>query len=267
MSSKKFRRSSKRSKNFSNGAMQMSTFRTRITGVPFRITQTTSGTGGLTTAESSATLSAANSAPLDPFTIGGRLLALGSNFQQYRVVRGKLTFVPDGTSTGLIEIVSGPTAAPTYAARPFAIGIFKDPALSTLTYTNIIDGGGKWGSTSKGKQLTIGPSPWLWTSTTTASPTSIDLRETAFGKLYFAYFNASTTASPSFGHLILQLDLEFKGVIFNAVPIGFTQSPPEDVTSQDETKSPSNVGPARLQQLTIKPALIELKSNKAGGWF
>jgi hypothetical protein len=141
----------------------------------------------------------------------------------------------------MLEIVSGSTATPGYAARPFAIGIFDDPALSTLTYTNIIDGGGKWGNTSRGKILTIAPSKWLWTSTTAASPTTIDLRTTAFGKLYFAYFNASTTAIPSFGHLILQIDVEFKGVIFSAAPIGRTLQPPPS----PEEKSSPNAPPDR----------------------
>jgi len=214
--------------------MQSSMLRTRITGVPFRITQATSGTGGLTTAESNASLSASASTSLDPYLIGGRLNSLASQFEQYRIVRGRLIYVPDGTGTGILEIVGGSTATPGYAARPFAIGIFKDPALSTLTYTNIIDGGGKWGNTSRGKTLTIGPSKWLWTSTTTASPSTIDLRETAFGKLYFSFFNTSTTAVTSFGHLILQIDVEFKGVIFSAVPIGRTLKPPPTDYSDDE---------------------------------
>jgi hypothetical protein len=219
--------------------MQKSIFRTRIVGVPFRVTQATSGTGGLTTVESQTSSSAASSVALDPFTIGGRLLLLGNNFQYYRVVRGRLTYVPDGSSNGLPEIVSGATAAPTYAARPFAIGIFDDPALSTITYNSILDGGGRYGNTTKGKTMSIGPSDWLWTSTTGASPTTIDLRMTSFGKLYFAFFNASTTATVSFGHLIIQLDVEFKGVIYNAAALGSAMAPPGISDTDPEEKKVS----------------------------
>jgi hypothetical protein len=206
---------------------------------------------------------------------------LGNNFQQYRIVRGRLTYVPDGSSNGLVEIVSGPTAAPTYAARPFAFGIFKDPALSTIQYNAILDAGGKFGNTSKGKVLTIGPSDWLWTSTTSASPTTIDLRETAFGKLYFAYFNASTTATASFGHIILQLDVEFKGVVFNAGALGTPSAPPkQDDASSEEKKVQSGTAAQTLAtspRSTAAQTLIALgpsaplnssvPSGYGKGWF
>jgi hypothetical protein len=213
-------------------------------------------------------LAAANSVSLDPFTIGGRLLLLGNNFLQYRIVRGRLTYVPDGSSNGIVEIVSGATAAPTYAARPFAIGILKDPALSTVQYNAILDAGGKYGNTSKGKVLTIGPSGWLWTSTTSASPTTIDLRMSAFGKLYFAFFNASTTATVSFGHIIVQLDVEFKGVVYNAAALGTALAPPpQDVPSTDEAKTSTVATGSQLSRAISKPALIEITQSKAGGWF
>lgn len=197
------------------------------------------------------------------------------------MVRGRLTYVPDGTVTGLPEIVSGATAAPTFAARPFAIGIFDDPALSTITYNAILDAGGKYGNTSRGKTLTIGPSDWLWTSTTSASPTTIDLRMTAFGKLYFAYFNASTTATVSFGHLIVQLDVEFKGVVYNAAALGSAMAPPGmDDTDSEEKKVSSGSAAKTLAtspRTTAAKTLIALgpsapsdpavPSGYGRGWF
>jgi hypothetical protein len=202
---------------------------------------------------------------LDPYTIGGRLLQFANEFQQYRVVSGKLTYVPDGTATGLYEAVNGQSTTPSYVARPFAIGIFKDPALSTLTYTNIIDGGGKWCNTSRGRQLSIGPSPWLWTSTTAASPSTIDLRTTAFGKLYFAFFNSSTTASPSFGHLILQIDVEYKGVIFSAAPLGSSLSPPQSDKAEAEEKKVVGIAAEALAKSPRTTAAETLIALGGGG--
>jgi hypothetical protein len=245
--SKKSSRNSKRSNGFSNSAMQSTICRTRITGVPFRITQTTSGTGGITTVESSSSLSSAASIALDPYTIGGRFQLLANNFLQYRLVRGRITYVPDCTSTGLIETVSGFSTTPSYAARPFAIGVFKDSALSTINYNSILDAGGKWGSTAVGKVLTLPRSDWLWTSTTTASPTTIDLRTVAFGKLYFAYFNASTTATASFGHLIIQLDVEYKGVVNNAPVLGAALSPPDTYESKESVEAKPDDEQRKLQ--------------------
>jgi len=160
------------------------------------------------------------------------MAGLLSNYLQYRVVRGSLRYVPDGTSSGVMETVAGGTAAPTYADRTFAMGIFLDPALSTISFENIWASGGTVGNTSRQHTLQLPPSGWLWTSTTTASPTTIDLRMTAFGKLYFAYGVASTTASASYGQLLLTIEFEGRGSVDGATPLGSTLANPSILKQQ-----------------------------------
>jgi hypothetical protein len=137
----------------------------------------------------------------------------------------------------LQDTTAGGTAAPTYAARPFSIGIFIDAALSTISYENIIAAGGSYGNTSKSRALRLPRSPWLWTSATGGSPTTVDLRMVCFGKLYFSFFNASTTATASYGHLILDIYYECRGSVDNAPPLGLgLPSSNYDVKQDDEKK-------------------------------
>jgi len=195
-------------------------------GNPFRVTQTTSGTGGITSVESQASVSHVNSIALDPYTIGGRLNAMAALFTEYRFTRFKLTYVPDGTtSSGVLENVTGGTTSPTYAARSFAMGLATDPALSTLSFAQIIEMGGKPTNTTRGLSFNIKGgvlNTWRYTSTTLpySSTTTIDLRLVAPLKLYFAYFNSSTTAGASFGEILIDATVQFRGAVGIAQPIG-----------------------------------------------
>jgi len=122
----------------------------------------------------------------------------------------------------------------------------------------------------------------------------------AFGKLYFAYFNSSTTATVSFGHLILNLDVEFKGVVNNAVPIGLVdnsvlrhvepagapgetksilgkQSPPEAKSSDDPSLKVGPIGSLGYHNAAAKTLIVLGPSATDGqppvaatygkGWF
>jgi hypothetical protein len=158
---------------------------------------------------------------LDPYIIGGRFAIFAAQYQQYRIKSGFVKYRPDCSPNGLVDMAGGPSSATvTYENRAFALGIFKDPALSSITYENILQTGGFYGSTTKGFTLRVPSSGWLWTSTTASSPTTIDLRMTSFGKMFFAYFIASTTATASYGHLEFSLVIEFKGTIDNAALLG-----------------------------------------------
>lgn len=208
-----------------------STLRVATRSIPFRITQTTSGTGAITSVESGLSLTASNSAAIDPYSIGGRANHFASQFLRYRIERIMIQFVSDETSSGVVESVSGATTTPSYASRVFAMGLFRDPALSTITYENLVAMGGFIGNTSRNMKARFRGSPWLFTSTTAGSPTNIDLRMTAPYKLYFEFQNNSTTAAASYGHLVFNITWLFQGAIDNAVPLGRSLPPPQTPTS------------------------------------
>lgn len=219
----------------SSGQANVAFIRTRA--IPFRVTQASSGTGGITTVDSGASVTAANSVTLDPFTMGGRFAAFATQFQEYRIARGVLTYIPDTSSNGLVDIVAGATTTPSYENRTFSIGLFRDVALGTITYSAILEAGGALGSTSRQKRIRVTPTKWLWTSTTSASPTTIDLRMVAFGRIYFSFFNPSTTATASYGHIMFDLFVEFRGAIQSAAPVGIpnsSTSPPSTPLIEDE---------------------------------
>jgi len=215
-----------RRKNQGNLSSRVSTFPIRAN--PFRITQASSGTGGLTTVESNASLTAANSVVLDPYTIGGRLSLMANLFTEYRFTKLKLTYVPDDTTaSGVIETAGGPTTTPSYANRSFAIGLATDPALSTLQFDSLVEMGGKISNTTRSVTLVAGGGAlnrWRYTSTTAAyaSATTIDFRMVAPLKLYFAYFIASTTATASYGNIVMDATVQFRGSVDNAGVLGAT---------------------------------------------
>lgn len=205
------------------------------------------------------------------------MAVLCANYLQYRVRRGTLRYVPDGTSSGVGEIVVGGTTTPTYGDRSFAMGIFKDPALSTISYENIFACGGVVGNTSRGHSISLPSSDWLWTSTTAASPTTIDLRMTAFGKLYFSYFTASTTATYSYGQLLLTIEFEVRGAVDNATPLGATSTNPSFLKQQGPDISAVGLGntdiPRAPNDTTTESKEIDSEfvsvspSDEKKGWY
>lgn len=243
--------------NYNNRAMQQQTTRFYTVTVPFRCTQTSSGTGGITTVESSSSLTAANSTSLDPYTIGGRVLQFTNQFLQYRVVGGSLTYVPDVGAMGISDVVTGGTTTPTYTHRSFAMAIFKDPALSTISYENLLAAGGSYGATERSHSCRLPVSPWLWTSTTASSPTTIDLRMTAFGKFYFSFFNTSTTATASYGHFVLRMHFICRGAVDNAGALGktisSTSSPSTPIIEDEDEKAFTEVKKSTTTLAVVLP--------------
>lgn len=231
------RRKSKRSNGRvgANSSLQSLTSTFPFREVPFRITQASSGTGGLTSVTSGGSSSAANSVPIDPYQVGGRMGAVAQLYTLYRVRYLRITYVPDATASGVTESVSGATTTPSYVSRAFAWGINRDPALSTLSYSQLIQMGGSFGNTTRLQTLTfVNRAPqWYFTSTTASSPSTIDLRMTAPLQLRFAYFNTSTTAAASYGHLIFNIICQFKGILPESAALGLSLIP----STESESKS------------------------------
>lgn len=226
----------------------------RVVSIPFReyalrISQTTSGIGGLTTTGvGSASLTAASGFPIDPWYIGGRFLYISSVFLEYRIVSLRVRYIPSQTSSsGVEEIVTGGTTTPSYAVRGFAWQYFDDPALVLTTYTAILSSGGVSSNTTR--PCSLGPfkggglARWRYTSTTISSPTTIDLRMAAPGQLRFAFFNASTTAAESFGDVEISFVAHFRGPVSYSPPIGRllkSQSSPQLQVEVKKKEDPEN---------------------------
>lgn len=219
--------------------MQSRQFTFSCREVPLRVSQASSGTGGLTSVTSNGSYSAANSVNIDPYNVGGRMAEVSAVFTKYRIKRLRIRYLPDTTMSGVTDLVAGPSGSPNYVSRTFAWGFNRDPALSTLNYTQLIQMGGSVGNTAKPQTLTfVNNDPaWFFTSTTASSPTTIDLRLVAPLQLRFAYFNTSTTATASYGHLVFDMVVQFQGPIANSGPLGFTSLQSTVESKEDEKKS------------------------------
>jgi len=213
--------------------------------IPFRITQATSGTGGITSVTSSTSSSNVNSVAIDPYTIGGRTLVIAQLYTKYRIRRVVIRYIPDTSFSGVVESISGPTTTPSYGSRVFAWGINRDPALSTLSYSQLVQMGGAVGNTNRSSRLVFinNDNSWFFTSTTAASPTTIDLRMVAPLQLRFAYGTASTTAIGSYGQLVFDIDIQCSGDIPPSAPLGLSLSPPELVRESKDTEEKKDVKP------------------------
>jgi len=180
----------------------------QLQGVPFLVVQENTGGGGalgIVAGDSNVIISTpVNTVYLDPFAIGGRTTVMASLFQKYRIRGGTFEYKPDllsGTST--INLVNPPAAC--FGWHPDLVQVPQD-------YSDAIRFGAKPITFTKAERVLIGKSPWLYTSTTTASPTLIDLRMCCFGGFYlFADGTATGSLSVELGTIIASLDIEFMG--------------------------------------------------------
>jgi hypothetical protein len=189
-----------------------------------RVTQGTSGLGGLTSVGSNTSLSNGSLCQVNPYNMGGRFNNMAEMFLKWRILKITVDYLPTlTTSSGVVEVVTGSTTTPAYADRGFAMGLYEDPAVSAATYYQIIVEGGVACNTSKRARLTYSNpknAPWLYTSTTSASPSNIDLRTSAPLEFRFNYYQASTTAAQSYGDLVFNITAQFRGPVNPAASVG-----------------------------------------------
>jgi hypothetical protein len=184
---------------------------------------------------SGSSLSSAVLANIDPFNFGGRMSQIADNFLEYRFKYLRFKYVPRYTQSGVAPTPGGATASPSYANRSFVWGVVDDPALlGSLSYTTFIEYGGIACNTTRGSTLSIrggNLSRWRFTSTTTSSPTAIDLRMVAPCQLRLYFDDTSTTASAIYGTIQYDAVVEFRGAANNAAVIGLAEDSQPSVLS------------------------------------
>jgi len=180
-----------------------------------------------------------------------------------------IRYVPSfTTSSGLEEVVSGSTTAPTYGARAFCWAIACDPNITLPTTGAMLEYGGRAGNTSRSSSLrvVVRDPRWMYTSTTTASPTNIDMRFAAPLELFFRWVSTSTTNTQNYGHLILNFTAEFMGPIATQTTIGVAGDGLETKenstsTEEDEVEIKSEDSPVLVSDQRPTPKLkISLNS-------
>jgi len=230
---------SKSNRNLSTGFLLSSVCTIRCRGVPFTLVQASSGNGGISTASSGASLTAANSVPLDPFTLGGRAATLSADFMQYRILELKLSYQPYVSYSGMISTTIGATTTPSSAERGFAWGVLDDPGISgTLGFNSLIEYGAQVNRTCQRATISLRGgtlSDWRFISTTTSSPTAIDLRMVAPVKLWMAFVDTSSTSTSTYGAIIYDAIFQFRGPAQNLLPIG---NPLPSISEKPESKQP-----------------------------
>jgi len=164
----------------------------------------------------------ANRVALDPYTLGGEMYSVASIFSQYRIVSGKFRYRTIQTISGTNNSPSG--AAANSASRTFSLAFLTDPAAASTTFSSDLSSGGQVVRSSEDCNIAIPPSSqmgnWLYTSSAAASPTSIDLRDCAFGALEGHFFDTSSTAIVQYGFIVFDAVVQFRGLMYFAAPIG-----------------------------------------------
>lgn len=253
----------------------------RILSVPFSVPsfyldQASSGNGGFSTAGSAASITAQNGFPVDPFNLGGIVYQMAALYSRYRLKNCRITYIPFTTQSGVISNVSGATASPNYGDRAFAVHYTEDPAFLSSNFISMIAAGGKVGNTSR--RLTMGmsgnlASSWKYSSTTSASPTAIDLRDAATGRVEIAFSDTSTTATARYGIFVLSGVAEFEGLIDRAVTIGLSvdenkhKDEPELISEHVPQPQLIYVQSTNQKVIPSGPNNKEQKPTQAGTWF
>lgn len=207
----------------------------------FKVQQGTSGVGAITSNLTGASLTNASNIRLSPFAIGSRFGLFANLYAQWRVRRMVVQYIPDETASGVLDQPQGAiTASVSYGNRAFAMGWNKDPSITLATADNVVEAGGQDCNTTRGKTLVLPASGWLWTSSTSASPSAIDERVSAHGQLSIIFRQTSTTTATTYGRVDISAEVEFR-YPENASIVGLdtTQSKDDEKTS---LSPPPNVG-------------------------
>jgi hypothetical protein len=233
----------------------------RFRSIPFYVDQASSGTGGLTTANSQASVTASNSVNLDPFTIGGRFYLTASDFLEYRIMKLRARYFPSVSDSGVVSDPDGPETTETYAQRSFCWGIVEDPNATGLAFLTGVEAGLKLGRTNKPSTITMADRQlrtWRYNSTvsTYASPPSgIDFRLVSPGCLKFFFSSTSTTAAQRYGFIILDTVVQFRSPVANLVPVGRPIALIRENQSREEVKSEE-------EKLDLNQSFYLLPKNK-----
>jgi hypothetical protein len=198
---------------------------------PWTVTSGTSGTGGFTTLQGPGSLTSANTAEMNPFSLGARLYNLSGLFLEYKCTRMKLKYIPWTSSSGVVSTPTGATATPSYLSRPFVWGFVQDPAISTLTYATLRSFGGVFGQTDRPSTLVLKGSAlnrWLYVSTTATNaspPSAIDYRMSVLGQLRWYFGDSSSVSGATHGVIEIDATYQFRYPAALSLAIGASLPP------------------------------------------
>ncbi len=212
-----------------------------VTRVTFResplvVAQTTSGTGCLSTTSSSlASLTATTSVTIDPFLIGGRVSKIAGEFAQWRPRFFKITYYPQ-LGVGGAGDTAGASGTVSYYNRNFCIGFSSDPDIVPANFIGAVELGGQPRTTDRIFSVTAPRKrQWYFCSTTSSSPTTIDLRMVSPYQFY-GFFSANSTANAfTYGTLVVDCVLEFRGTS-NATVLGRIKFKDLEEKKEDSSK-------------------------------
>jgi len=183
--------------------------RMNIQGTPFNVGIINgSSTIGLTTQDSAINLAAIASIMfLDPFSVGGRFQLFATLFQQYRICKARIRYVP------LLDRAVALYPSLTNTSINICFGWLEDPTNAPSNYNSAVIFGGATTAITQSASAAIGPSGWKWSSTAGSSPTIIDLRQSSFGSMYVIADVAASAANvtENLGRFVLDFDVEFRG--------------------------------------------------------
>lgn len=211
----------------------------RVARVTFRecplvVAQTSSvQTGCLSTTSSSlASLTAVKSVTVDPFLLGGRVGQIADQFTQWRPRYVKVTYYPEVAVGGAEDTVNG-NGTVNYANRSFCIGFTSDVSLAPANFIGAIELGGQPRSTDRICSVTAPRKrQWYFCTTTSSTPSLVDLRMSCPFLFYGFFAASSTTNSLTYGTLVFDMELEFRGTS-NATVIGVHRRISEEKKEDD----------------------------------
>ena len=246
MPKKSFGRRPRRRNGGGRGIPSLSALTQRVVRVPFRgipynITQASSGTGGFSSVASLSSVTAANTVLIDPFSIGGRFADVAICFTRWRIRSIKAEYVPAyTTASGVVDLPGGASATANYISRPFVWGLISDPAFNAGTYYAMVEAGGVTGNTSRYSQCVarVRDPRWYFGTSTAASPTAIDQRMIAPFMLVWRFQSSSTTTTATYGNVILSFEAEFCGPALETAQVGLTSSDINITQSQSQPTPP-----------------------------
>jgi len=224
------------------------------------VSQATSGVAPFTSANTGQTgFTNTSTVTMTTDYIGGRLLQMSELFQQWRVKRMWLQFVPNTTSSGVI-LTNTPTTAPTYAENQICIAVSADPGGAPNSFLNAVQSGGFVARTSSPFRFQVRQrstiASWMQTDPVANSNPSLSL---AAPGIITGYFSAAgSTTAVAYGYLFLQME-----VLFRYPKLNTNAAPDTRVLVDDDEKKLNETLILVERAISSSSSRVPLKSKSA----
>jgi hypothetical protein len=181
-------------------------------GTPFILYCPTGGSVvfGLSPEDSNITLAnPVSEIYLDPYICGGRISTMAALFQKYRIRSGTIRYKCRQPAALVLQ---GSTLA-TNIDCELCFGWHQDFFTPPVSFADAVRFGGQVTHVLKNSSCKIGSSPWLFTTTSSSTPDTQDLRQVCFGGIYAFVDNVPNFTTQPFesGYFVFDLDIEFQG--------------------------------------------------------